>query len=108
MPIAAAAAAGEVRNNGKERAETNNIHSNMAHFSEGRLFKLESRQSVSLVASIGTVQPLSVLTLGSLHGSAGTGDFCAATVHEHQPQSSMSGAKKVTVNQQHGFVGWLL
>ncbi|CAM6040879.1 unnamed protein product [Sphagnum compactum] len=92
VPIAAtAAAAGEVRNNGKERVETNNIHSNMAHFSEGRLFKLESRQSVSLVASIGTVQPLSVLTLGSLqnHGSAGTGDFCAATVHEHQPQSSM-------------------
>jgi hypothetical protein len=97
VPIAAAAAGGEVRNNGKERVETNNIHSNMAHFSEGHLFKLESRQSVSLVASIGTVQPLSVLTLGSLqnHGSAGTGDFCAATVHEHQPQSSMSGAEKV-------------
>jgi hypothetical protein len=112
VPIAAvaAAAAGEVRNNGKERVETNNIHSNMAHFSEGHLFKLESRQSVSLVASVGTVQPLSVLTLGSLqnHGSAGTGDFCAATVHEHQPQSSMLGAKQVTVNQQHGFVGWLL
>jgi hypothetical protein len=112
VPIAAvaAAAAGEVRNNGKERVETNNIHSNMAHFSEGHLFKLESRQSVSLVASVGTVQPLSVLTLGSLqnHGSAGTGDFCAVTVHEHQPQSSMLGAKQVTVNQQHGFVGWLL
>ncbi|CAM6018335.1 unnamed protein product, partial [Sphagnum balticum] len=90
VPIAAAAA-GEVRNNGKERVETNNIHSNMAHFSEGHLFKLESRQSVSLVASVGTVQPLSVLTLGSLqnHGSTGTGNFCAATVHEHQPQSSM-------------------
>ncbi|CAM6064415.1 unnamed protein product, partial [Sphagnum tenellum] len=107
VPIAAA---GEVRNNGKERVETNNIHSNMAHFSEGRLFKLESRQSVSLVTSIGTVQPLSVLTLGSLqnHGSAGTGDFCAATVHEHQPQSSMSGAEKFFSQKSASFVSLLL
>jgi hypothetical protein len=30
VPIAAAAAAGEVRNNGKERAETNNLEASMA------------------------------------------------------------------------------
>lgn len=93
---------------GMDLSGTNNIHSDTSQYDGRPHMSLGFRHSVSHVATINDVQPLSVLTLGSSQKTVSACDGAVATTMGDQPWLSRLGAVEsthVTTNGWHGLVG---
>ena len=96
------------KTSGVDFSGTNNIHSDTSQYDGRPHMGLGYRHSVSHVATINDVQPLSVLTLGSSQKTVSAYDGAVGTTMGDQPWLSRLGAMEsthVTTNGWHGVVG---
>jgi len=96
------------KTSGMDFSGTNNIHSDTSQYDGRPHMSLGFRHSVSHVATINDVQPLSVLTLGSSQKTVSAYNGAVATTMGDQPWLSRLGAVEsthVTTNGWHGVVG---